>query len=156
MTTVWKAAAAYLVVLFAMRLIGRRTASQQAPFDMVVLFLFGGMTTTAILGEDRSFSDGRSASGTAAMTGIFTVGLMHILVSWLKLKSVLFERIVDGTPIVVFEEGRWSEDQMRKLRMQEADIRTAMRQQGMIEMEAMRYAIIERDGTISIIPKEKK
>jgi len=40
--------------------------------------------------------------------------------------------------------------------MQEADIRTAMRQQGMIEMEAMRYAIIERDGTISIIPKEKK
>jgi len=148
MATVLKAAAAYLVVLFAMRLIGRRTASQQAPFDMVVLFLFGGMTTTAILGADRSF--------TAAMTGIFTVGLMHILVSWLKLRSVLFERIVDGTPIVVFEEGRWSEDQMRKLRMQEADIRTAMRQEGLIEMDAVRYAIIERDGTISIIPKEKQ
>ena len=148
MATVLKAAAAYLVVLFAMRLIGRRTASQQAPFDMVVLFLFGGMTTTAILGEDRSF--------TAAMTGIFTVGLMHVLVSWLKLKSVLLERIIDGTPVVVFEDGRWSEDQMRKLRMQEADIRTAMRQQGMIEMDDMRYAIIERDGTISIIPKEKQ
>ncbi|MGI4943556.1 MAG: DUF421 domain-containing protein [Janthinobacterium lividum] len=148
MTTVLKAAAAYLVVLFAMRLIGRRTASQQAPFDMVVLFLFGGMTTAAILGEDRSF--------TAAMTGIFTVGLMHVLVGWLKLKSVLIERIVDGTPIVVFEEGRWSEDQMRKLRMQEADIRTAMRQQGMIELDAMRYAVVERDGTISIIPKEDK
>jgi len=147
MSTVLKAAAAYLVVLFAMRLIGRRTASQQAPFDMVVLFLFGGMTTTAILGEDRSF--------TAAMTGIFTVGLMHVVVSWLKLRSVLFERIVDGTPIVVFEEGRWSEDQMRKLRMQEADIRTAMRQQGLIEMDAVRYAIIERDGTISIIPMEE-
>lgn len=156
MATVLKAAAAYLVVLFAMRLIGRRTASQQAPFDMVVLFLFGGMTATAILGEDRSFSDGRSASGPAAMTGIFTVGLMHVLVSWLKLKSVLLERIVDGTPIVVFEDGRWSQDQMRKLRMQEADIRTAMRQQGMIGMDDMRYAIIERDGTISIIPKEKK
>jgi uncharacterized membrane protein YcaP (DUF421 family) len=148
MATVLKAAAAYLVVLFAMRLIGRRTASQQAPFDMVVLFLFGGMTTTAILGEDRSFI--------AAMTGIFTVGLMHILVSWLKLRSVLFERIVDGTPMVVFEEGRWSEGQMRNLRMQEADIRTAMRQEGLIEMDAVRYAIIERDGTISIIPKEKQ
>lgn len=148
MATVLKAAAAYLVVLFAMRLIGRRTASQQAPFDMVVLFLFGGMTTTAILGEDRSF--------TAAMTGIFTVGLIHVLVSWLKLRSVLLERIIDGTPVVVFEEGRWSEDQMRKLRMQEADIRTAMRQQGLIEMDDMRYAIIERDGKISIIPKEKK
>ena len=148
MATVLKAAAAYLVILFAMRLIGRRTASQQAPFDIVVLFLFGGMTTAAILGEDRSF--------TAAMTGIFTVGLMHVLVSWLKLRLVTFERIVDGTPIVVFDEGRWSEDQMAKLRMQEADIRTAMRQEGLIEMDAVRYAIIERDGTISIIPKEKK
>lgn len=146
MTTVLKAAAAYLVVLFAMRLIGRRTASQQAPFDMVVLFLFGGLTTTAILGEDRSF--------TAAMTGIFTVGLMHLLVGWLKLKSVLLERIVDGTPIVVFDKGRWSEGEMRKLRMQQADIRTAMRQQGMIEEGRMRYAIVERDGTISIIPRE--
>jgi uncharacterized membrane protein YcaP (DUF421 family) len=148
MSTVFKAAAAYLVVLFAMRLIGRRTASQQAPFDMVVLFLFGGMTTAAILGEDRSF--------TAAMTGIFTVGLMHVLVGWLKLKSVLVERIVDGTPSVVFDEGRWSDSEMKKLRMQEADVRTAMRQQGMIEEDAMRYAIIERDGTISIIPKEKE
>ncbi len=148
MDTVLKAAAAYLVVLFAMRLIGRRTASQAAPLDMVLLFLFGGMTTAAILGEDRSF--------TAAMTGLFTVGLMHVLVSWLKLRSVMFERIVDGTPIVVYDEGRWSEDPMRKLRMQEADIRTAMRQQGMIDMDDMRYAIIERDGTISIIPKEKK
>jgi len=44
---------------------------------------------------------------------------------------------------------------MRKLRMQEADIRTAMRQQGLIEMDAVRYAIIERDGTISIIPMEE-
>ncbi len=148
MATVLKAAAAYLVVLLAMRLIGRRAASQQAPFDMVVLFLFGGMTTTAILGEDRSFA--------AAMTGLFTVGLLHVLVGWLKLRSVLFERIVDGTPIVVFDEGRWADGEMRKLRMQVADIRTAMRQQGMIEEDDMRYAIIERDGTISIIPKAKK
>ena len=148
MATVLKAAAAYLVVLFAIRLIGRRTASQQTPFDMVVLFLFGAMTGTAILGEDRSF--------TAAMTGLFTVGLMHVFVGWLKLKSVLIERIVDGTPIVVLEEGRWDEDQMRKLRMQEADIRTAMRQQGMTEMSAVRYAVVERDGKVSIIPKEEK
>ena len=80
---------------------------------------------------------------------------MHVLVDWLKLKSQLFERIVDGTPIVVFEEGHWSEEQMRELRMQEADIRTAMRQQGMIETDAVRYATIERDGKVSIIPKEK-
>ena len=148
MATVLKAAIAYLVILFTIRLIGRRTASQAAPLDMVVLFLFGAMTGSAILGEDRSF--------TAAMTSVFTVGLMHVLVGWLKLKSQLIERIVDGTPIVVFEEGHWSEDQMRQMRMQEADVRTAIRQQGLNDLDAVRYAIVERDGKISIIPKEKK
>ena len=148
MATVLKAAVAYIVILFTIRLIGRRTASQAAPLDMVVLFLFGAMTGSAILGEDRSF--------TAAMTSVFTVGLMHVLVGWLKLKSRLIERIVDGTPIVVFEEGRWSEDQMRQMRMQEADVRTAIRQQGLNDLDAVRYAIVERDGQISIIPKERK
>ncbi len=134
MAAVLKAAVAYLVILFAIRPIGRRTASQAAPLDMVVLFLFGAMTGAAILGEDRSF--------TAAMTSVFTVGLMHVLVGWLKLKSQLAERIVDGTPIVVFEEGRWSEDKMR--------------QQGLNDLDKVQYAIVERDGQISIIPKEKK
>ena len=147
MDTVFKAAAAYLFVLFTMRLIGRRAASQQAPFDMVVLFLIGGLTTAAILGEDRSF--------TAAMTAVFTVGLVHFAVSWLKLRSVWIERLIDGTPIVVMDEGRWLPDEMRRLRMQRADVRTAMRQQGMIEEAKLRYVVVERDGTISLIPAER-
>lgn len=146
MSTVLKAAAAYLVVLLAMRLIGRRAASQQAPFDMVVLFLIGGMTTTAILGEDRSF--------TAAMTGVFTVGLVHFAVSWLKLRSRTIERIVDGTPITVLAEGEWLPDEMRRLRMQRADVRTAMRQQGIVDEAKLRYVVVERDGTISLIPSK--
>ena len=113
---------------------------------MVVLFLIGGMTTTAILGEDRSF--------TAAMTGVFTVGLMHFAVWWLKLRSKLFERIIDGTPIIVFYKGEWLPQEMRRLRMQRADVRTAMRQQGMIDEDKLLYVIVERDGTISLIPAD--
>ncbi|MGI4809673.1 MAG: DUF421 domain-containing protein [Janthinobacterium lividum] len=147
MDTVLKAAAAYLIALIALRVVGRRTASQAAPFDIVVLFLFGAMTGTAIMGQDRSF--------TAAMTGLFTVGLMHVFVGWLKLKSTLIERLVDGTPIVVFRDGAFVKPDMRHLRMQEADIHTAMRQQGMVELDAMKFAVVERDGKISIIPKEE-
>ena len=147
MDTVLKAAAAYLIALIALRVVGRRTASQSAPFDIVVLFLFGAMTGSAIMGQDRSF--------TAAMTGLCTVGLMHVFVGWLKLKSTLIERLVDGTPIVVFRDGEFVKPDMRHLRMQEADIHTAMRQQGMIELDAMKFAVVERDGKISIIPKEE-
>lgn len=146
MSTVFKAAAAYLVVLFVIRLIGRRTASQQAPIDMVVLFLFGGMSVSAVLGDDKSF--------VGAMSAIFTVGLMHVAVSWLKLRYVRFERICDGTPIVVYRDGDWDETLMRRLRMQQADVRTAARQQGLDDMDQVAVAVVERDGKVSIIEKE--
>ena len=146
MNTVLKAAAAYIIVLFVIRLIGRRTASQQAPIDMVVLFLFGGLSVSAVLGDDRSF--------VGAMSALFTVGLMHVAVSWLKLRFVWFERIVDGTPIVVFRDGRWNETAMRRLRMQQADIRTAARQEKLDDLDKVAVAVVERDDTVSILEKE--
>jgi uncharacterized membrane protein YcaP (DUF421 family) len=143
MNTVIKAALAYLVVLFVIRLIGRRTASQQAPMDMVVLFLFGGLSVSAVLGEDHSFF--------GAMSALFTVGMMHVGVSWLKIRSQWLERVIDGTPIVVFRDGAFDERHMRRLRMQQADVRTAARQQGLDDMDDVAVAIVERDGKISII-----
>ena len=146
MTTILKAEAAYLVVLFVIRLIGRRTASQQAPMDMVVLFMFGGMSVSAVLGDDHSF--------VGAMSALFTVGLMHVGVSWLRIRFVWLERVLDGTPIVVFRTGRFDETAMRRLRMQQADVRTAARQQGLDDLDAVAVAVVERDGTISVLERE--
>ena len=145
MNTILKAAVAYLVVLFVIRLIGRRTASQQAPMDMVVLFMFGGMSVSAVLGDDHSF--------TGAMSALFTVGLMHVGVSWLRIHFVWLERVLDGTPIVVFRAGRWDETAMRRLRMQQADVRTAARQQGLDDLGAVGVAVVERDGKISVLER---
>ena len=97
MSIVLRAAVGYLILLFAVRLIGRRTASMMAPFDLVLLFLFGGITIGAIVGEDHSM--------VAAVSAVFTIGLMHILVSWAKTRSDFIGRVVDGTPVVVYERG---------------------------------------------------
>jgi len=143
MTTVIKAAAAYWFLLFAVRLVGRRTVSMMAPFDLIVLFLFGGATLTAVLDDDHSL--------VAAISVIFTIGLMHVVVTWLKARVPAFGRIVDGTPVVVFERGRWHEHRMQRLRMQPIDIMTAVRQRGLHSLSQVRYAVAERDGKISII-----
>jgi uncharacterized membrane protein YcaP (DUF421 family) len=143
MSIVLRAAAGYLILLFAVRLIGRRTASQMAPFDLVLLFLFGGITITAVIGEDRSLM--------AAVSAVFTIGLMHIAVSWGKTRFPLFGRIVDGTPVVVYEHGHWHRKRMHRLRLNEQDIMAAARQRGLERLEQVRYAIAERDGKISII-----
>jgi uncharacterized membrane protein YcaP (DUF421 family) len=143
MSLILRAAAAYLLLLFSVRLLGRRTASQLAPMDLVMLFLFGGVTISAVLGEDRSL--------TGAFTGICTIGLMHFLVSWGKNRSDWFGRLVDGTPVVIFERGSWHDDRMRDLRLQKADVMTAARQRGLQRLEQIRYAVAERDGKVSVI-----
>ncbi len=143
MSIILRAAAAYWILLLAVRLIGRRTASQMAPFDLIVLFLFGGLAITSVLGADHSL--------TAAYTAICTIGVMHIFASWAKARSVRVEHLIDGTPVVVYEKGRWHERRMRWLRLQEQDVLAAARQRGLRGMAQVRYAIAERDGKVSII-----
>ena len=117
-----------------------------APFDLVLLFLFGGSMITAVPGNDRSL--------TAAVGAIFSIGLMHVLVSQLKRWSPFVGRLVDGTPVVVYERGRWHEDRMRSLRLLEQDVMTAVRQRSLMRLEQVRYAVVERDGKISVVEED--
>ena len=60
-------------------------------------------------------------------------------------------RIVDGTPVVVFENGDFNRRRMRRLRLTQQDIMAAARQRGLMQLEQVRYAVAERDGKISIV-----
>ena len=135
-----RAAAAHWILLFALRLIGRRNASQMAPFDLVVLFLFAGLTITAVLADDHNI--------VGACSGICTIGLMHILASWLKTRSDRFGRIIDGTLVVGFEHGEFNRRRMSRLRLTLQDVMAAARQRGLMRLDQIRFAVAERDGKI--------
>ena len=146
MSIIIRAAIAYFLLLLTVRLTGRRLASMLAPFDLVVLFLIGGASVASILGEDRSM--------VGAFTAIGTIGLMHVLLSWGKAHSDWFGRLVDGTPVVVVERGAWHEDRMRMLRLQKSDVMAAARTRGLQRLGQIRYAVMERDGKVSIIEED--
>ena len=146
MQLIFRAAVAYWILLFTVRLIGRRTASQMAPFDLVVLFLFAGITITPVLDDDHSM--------VGAFSGVCTIGMMHIFVSWLKMHWDWFGRVVDGTPVVVFEHGRFNDTRMHALRLTKQDVMAAARQRGLMRLEQVRYAVAERDGKVSIVESE--
>jgi uncharacterized membrane protein YcaP (DUF421 family) len=137
MNIVLRAAAGYFILLFAVRLIGRRTASMMAPFDLVLLFLFGGITIGAVVGEDHSM--------VGAISAVFTIGLMHILVSLRSMarRSSCLNR-VGGTT------------RMRALRLTDQDVMAAARQRGVERLEQVRYAVVERDGKIAIIESKDR
>lgn len=147
MNVILRAAAAYWILLIMVRLVGRRTTSMLAPFDLIVLFLFAGATITAVLGEDHSV--------TAAVSAVVTIGLMHLGVSWMKLRSDRFGRWVDGTPVVIYEDGRWHEHRMRRLRIERSDVMAAARGRGLGTLAQIRYAVVERGGSITIVEQAK-
>lgn len=148
MVTIVNAAIIYGVLVFALRLIGRRGPNMMTPFEIILLFMLGGMGMQAIIGNDHSLIN--------ALLGIATVVLMHVLVSALKVWSDRFGRIVDGTPVIVFGKDGWQRDSMRGLQIHEQDVMAAARGQGIERLEQIKYAIVERNGGISVVKQSDK
>jgi uncharacterized membrane protein YcaP (DUF421 family) len=146
METVLRAAVAYWVLLFALRITGRRSGKRLTPFEILLIFLLGGQMTQAILADDRSLTN--------AVTGVSTVALMHAAVAGAKLRWMWLAKIVDGTPMVVFKDGELYRDRMNMVRISEEDIRASLREDGELELEKVKLAVVERNGAISIIEKE--
>ena len=146
MGTIIRATVAYWVLLFVLRLLGRRAASQLSPFELIVMFLLGGMSIQAIVSDDRSLF--------TAVIGILTIALNHFLVSAIKQRYVKFRKLVDGTPIVVAQEGVVEESLLHGLRMVREDLMAAARQKGMTSLDEVRLAIVERDGSITLYQRE--
>jgi uncharacterized membrane protein YcaP (DUF421 family) len=148
MATIIRATIAYWVLLFSLRAIGRRAVNQMTPFELILLFLIGGMSIQAVVYDDRSLAN--------AILAIFTVAMNHVLVAWLKQKSVLFRKLADGTPIILVENGHWHLNRMGRMRIQEQDVMSVARQSGIKTFDEIDTAIVERNGAISIFKVEDK
>jgi uncharacterized membrane protein YcaP (DUF421 family) len=146
MSTILRAIFAYWFLLFAIRVIGRRAVMQNSPFEMILIFLFGGAMIQAVVGEDRSLIN--------ASLVVVTIGLMHVFVAWLKLHSAAFRKVVEGTPIVMKSGADWNQDALRRSRLHIEDIMAAAREKGVMNPEDIELAIFERSGTICVMPRK--
>jgi uncharacterized membrane protein YcaP (DUF421 family) len=147
MGTIIRAIVIYWSLLVVLRVVGRRSFEQLTPFEMILVFLLGGIGIQAIVSDDRSVIN--------ALLAISTIALMHIFVAWLKNWSEAFRKFVDGTPIVVVEEGRVNRELLGRLRMQEEDLMAAARQDGLERLDQVVFAVVERNGGISIVRKNE-
>lgn len=146
MDSVLRAAAIYLVVLVVFRLAGRRTLSELTTFDFVLLLIIGEATQQALLGDDFSIAN-------AALV-IVSLVTFDIALSLLKNKSQWFAKLIDGEPMIIVEYGQLLERRVRKARIDENDILEAARHsQGLERIDQIKFAILEKDGKISIIPR---
>ena len=146
MPTIIRAVIGYCVLLLAVRVLSRRPGGQLTLFEFVIIFLIGGVSIAATVGHDHSVTN--------CATAILAVGLMHRLVSWIKGLSPRIGAIIDGTPLVLLKDGEWQLETMRGMRVDPADVMAAARSKLVSSIFDVKYAILERNGTISIIKRE--
>jgi uncharacterized membrane protein YcaP (DUF421 family) len=85
---------------------------------------------------------------------VIAIGLMHRLVAWAKSKSPRIGAIVDGTPLVIIKHGEWQPEAVRAAKIRREDVEAAARANGITTLDKIDYAILERNGAISVFPKE--
>ncbi len=145
MNPVIRGASVYLFVLIIFRLLGKKSMKEVTTFDLVLLIIISETTSDALIGEDYSLM--------SCFIMVCTLIGMDLLFSLLKEKFRFFDRLVDGAPIVIVDNGQPLKKRMSKTRVDEEDVLEAARLiHGLERMDQIKYAVLERDGSISIIP----
>ncbi len=148
MDAVLRACAIYFFLLLIFRLSGKRSIAQITTFDLILLLIISEATQQALLGQDFSLTN--------AFLVIVTLVGIDIGLSLLKQRSPRFEKILEDEPLIIVEEGRPLLARMKKVRVDEEDVLIAARVlQGLERMDQIKYAVLERNGGISIVPKQE-
>jgi uncharacterized membrane protein YcaP (DUF421 family) len=145
MDAVLRAATVYFVLLLLLRLSGKRTLAQITPFDFVLLLVIGEATQQGLIGNDYSVT--KALLLITTLIGI-DIGLSLAKGAWPSLAMLL-----EGAPLVIVQDGAPVGDRLKRTRVDIGDVlESARSNQGLERLEQIKYAVLERDGSISIIP----
>ena len=146
MDAVLRATAIYLGLLVILRLSGKRTMAQITVFDFVLLLIVAEATQQGLLGDDFSVTN--------ALLVILTLIGIERTTDFLSVKSGRFDRLLEGGSLIIVEDGRPNDERLQKLRISLDDIlQHARSSQGIERIDQIKYAVLERNGSISVIPK---
>ena len=140
-----RTAAIYAALLVGLRLTGKRQIGQMAPFDLVVILLIANAVQNAMVGPDTSLIGGLLAAG--ALLGL------NFAVARVSERFHSFRRVVEGQPAVLITDGQLVEGAIGREGIDMDELEQAIREHGLEGVEAVKLAVLEVDGTISIVPR---
>ena len=133
----------FVIILVLTRMLGRRELSTLEPFDLILLVVVGDLVQQGVTQDDYSV--------TGAMLVISTLALLTIGVSYLSFRVPRLRPVLNGEPIVLVEDGRFIDGNMRRERLTRAEVHSAARQNGLATLDDVRFAVLETNGQISFI-----
>ncbi|NLW23919.1 MAG: DUF421 domain-containing protein [Clostridia bacterium] len=138
----------YILVVLALRVMGKQQISQLQPFEFVVALMLAELATIPM--QD---------TGIPLLKGILAIVIlvaMQVGISYLSLKSQTFRRVISGTPLVLIENGKIMEKELQKSRYNINDLLEQLRIKNYPNINEVAFALLETNGELSIIPKAEQ
>ena len=145
MDLVVRAAIGFAFVFLLTRVVGRRELGSLEPFDLIMLVVIGDLVQQGITQNDFS------------VTGMLLVGstvaLMTVAVSYTSFRFPRLRPVLEGEPVIVMEDGKPIERNLRRNRITLDELAAAARLQGIASLADVRWAVLETSGALSFIPR---
>lgn len=134
---------AYLVLILALRVSGKRTLSKMNAFDFIVTVALGSTLASTITSETVALVE-----GILALAMLIT---LQFIITWLSVRSPTVSRLVKAEPSLLYHNGRYIDPEMKRSRITESEVQAAIREQGHGSMDQVAAVILETDGTFSVV-----
>ncbi|MFD0793444.1 DUF421 domain-containing protein [Mucilaginibacter litoreus] len=136
-------AIAYLALIFMLRISGKRTLSQMKEFDFIVTVALGSTLATVLLSKDVTL-----ASGVAALA--LLISLQYIL-AYCSVRSQRFSKLISSEPTLIFYKGDFLTKALKKERVTEAEVRSVLRSQQVVDLSEVQAVVMESNGQFSVV-----
>ena len=137
----------YLFTLLASRLMGKRQVGQLQLSELVSAFFLSELATFAVTDPNVPLSYG--------LIPVATVIALEILISFLSIKLPFVKKLIDNPPSILIQKGKLNQKEMEKSRVTLGELMSQARQNGIGDLASVDYAVLESNGSISILPKAK-
>lgn len=135
----------YVLVIFAVRLMGKRQLGELQPSELVITILVSNIATLPI--EDVNIPV------IVGVTPILSLVCFEVMVSWLDLKLPKLRRLISGSPKIIVRNGCIERDILRELRFSSDDLLMALRSKDIFDISEVQFAIVETTGSVSVMKK---
>ena len=137
----------YAFLLLLLRVTGKRQVGQLAPFDLVLLLVLSNAVQNSMNAGDNSLLGG--------LISAITLVTLNYGVGYMTFRSKKLESVIEGRPQVVIHDGNVFEDVMARAQLTHHELDAALRQSGCASAAHVQVAILENNGTITVVPRRK-
>ncbi|MFN4016909.1 MAG: DUF421 domain-containing protein [Reyranella sp.] len=136
---------AYAALIVFLRLSGKRTLTKLNAFDLVVTVALGSTLASVLLDKSITLAEGAVAFGLLI--------LLQYILTWSSVRWRPFEKAVKSEPTLLFHRGEFLSEAMRRQRITQSEVLSAVRSSGKGDVRGIRAVVLENDGSLSVIPE---